>query len=485
MKRYTKKNILIIGFIILSLLVIIPVLIYASMSVPAADDFSNAYTIRKYWKIYPSTFIASLVNCYDYYFESNGFYFSIFLNMLFQPLLRWGIGGLRIFNVIVNIAFFTATLFLFHIFVKEFLNKKSSSLMTWFLYSTFVFSLINNTSNFEVYTWYCVLVAYTLPLALMMCTFALFILILKRNSHLVIITSTFAFLVSGSSLNIVALNCGMILLFGIYGFIFLNKKKESLTVFISALVGAIINVVAPGNYIRRDYISTNYDVIDSFKDAIKCTVRLLIDKCLHTSFLPVLIIIFLISYIFIEVKSDKIKFKYPIFALIVAMSGIIIVNFPVTLGYESNTLPVRCVFIQDIATYFLLYLCMLYFIGWLKTSFIVVKFSKVLTCAILTGCILLIFGICRMNGGYRNYTTGYMISSIVNGELVRYVKYEEGILEEIENSEEEDVIIYRPFKMSNPYMKEIGIESDPQNWVNKSISGYYYKDSTVIYYTEE
>ena len=59
------------------------------------------------------------------------------------------------------------------------------------------------------------------------------------------------------------------------------------------------------------------------------------------------------------------------------------------------------------------------------------------------------------------------------------VRYEENILYEMEHSEEDIVIIERPYPKKNPYMQPL-IEKDPDELANRVLSDYYGKRKVYI-----
>ena len=204
----TKYRVRIILYAMI-LTVIIPILIYASKSFPVADDFGNTRYVRDSM-VSESFFLTAVKLAGETYVRLGGNFFSAFLNYFFTPFLRGGIVGIRIFNTIMHIVFYISVFVLVRFFSKHIL--KADSNIALFLYFAFIFCLVNNRVNSDVYSWYVVLVAYILPTAILMFCHSILIYSVCTRNRMYIPAAILAFLVSGSSLNITALNCGLLLL---------------------------------------------------------------------------------------------------------------------------------------------------------------------------------------------------------------------------------------------------------------------------------
>ena len=458
-------------YVLMVAIVLLPILVYSIHSIPAADDYSNAVAISAYWNTYSNSFFAALMRDVDLYKSLGGYYFASFLNVFFVPFLRFGITGLRVFNFIVN-GFFAVSLYYFvDKFACDLLKTKKN--ITWLIFAIIETMLVNTYMNTEIYTWYCVLVAYILPMSLMLIAFGKYFSFVMGKTKRFISISVIAFLVSGSSLNIVALNCLFYLILGVYGFVYFKKKKESIIIFCSSFLGALVNVVAPGNFARRDTISENYNIFASVKDDILLTV----DSCISLFTSPVFIISFVIILITILNTVDfadlKIDFKYPIIALVCVPTGVLIVNFPVVFGYGTEWTTDRCIFVQNLTLTILMLLWTVYFAGFINKRMGEIQFdnkSKIVLCLVFSLSLCNFFN-CK--GGMDNFTTTYMWKHIMSGRMEEFVNYEEGIISAMENSKNEDVIFPLPQFSKDIFVKDIGIQEDPDWWVNDAVSRFY------------
>ena len=467
----TKKDLL---WIIPLLILFVPVIIYAGLSVPGWDDFSNANSVRDNLSRYNSYFLTALNNSYSMYMSTSGYFFGVFLNYFFSPFLRFGITGVRVFNVCSNIFFYSSLFYLIYVFNKYFL--KCGREFEWFLFFIASFSLINNDFNADVYTWYVVQVGYMLPLSLMFLSFGFYIkgMICDSKGYL-IASGILFFLDSGTSLNVAALNCGMALIMGFYAFFILGKKKESIVIFSLALLGTIINLASPGNYIRHESVSESYNILGSFISSIRFPGGILLRRLRSSFLIPELMFLFVFTYKNLNTENFRFKFRfiYVLLGAIICGAGVVIVDFPVYLGYAGEYFPERCVFVQDITACILIYLCIVLFVGWLKTRFRIMEISNRMIFVLLL--ILVLFTGYKLRKGLAVYPTGYMITSIADGSLSEYIDYCEELLQEIESSNEEETVIKKGRDFKNPFIQGIGLTDDPEYWSNSAISAYYGK----------
>ena len=469
------------AFIIWTLVMVIPIIIFASKSVPAADDFSNAVRLLEQQDEYSNRFSLAFARSIDLYKNTSGYFFAAFLNYLFTPYLRWGLNGLRIFNILANAVFFLSLFFLVQVFTRKAL--KMDQLFMWAFFCILLTELINGYSNSEIYTWYCVLVAYILPVSLMFISLALCIESNTDNRFLIIPAAVLGFLVSGSSLNLAALNCGLVFLASAYMAVFLKRTTAGAFYFLLSLVGAIINVLSPGNYIRHDSVNPNYNILWSVRDAVECTVRMVKGRILGFPLIALCLIVLVICLGYVDYSRIELSFRFPICAAFVVFIGVVIVTFPVCFGYSKSYLPDRAYFISDIALYLLAFMWCIYFAGFIKriiwTKPLPSNFAAY-SSVFLIAAIMFHVGFC---GGPNAYTTGGMITLISNGSLGNFAEHEESILSEIEGSLDDHVVLERPYELQMPYMKSIGISEDSSYWINIRLAQYYNKETVVIVYS--
>lgn len=462
---------------VMILIVIVPIIIYASKSFPCADDFGNSGLVRDQM-VKGSYFLTAIKLAFDNYFNIGGYFFGAFLNYFFSPFLRMGITGIRIFNPVVHILFYTSAFFFVSSFCKYIIKIDIET--TLLIYLSFIVCLVNNRVNDEVYSWYVVMTGYILPVTVMLASNAILTISFSKKNKLYIISIILSFLVSLSSLDITALNCGLLLLAVLYCYSANEFKIESTIVFLSALVGALVSVIAPGNFKRHDGGGTEYYIVGSLNASIMHSAEEIFGFITRTPILIFVIIVFFILFFKTDFSGINISmFKHPFIAAFVAFLGVVIVNYPVFLGTGHTAK--RCEFIQDIAIYILLFLWLFYFAGYLKSRNYNITIS--MESVIVLSATMFLYGIAIMNyhGGLDSFTTPYMVKSIANGEFAKYVEYNEGIIEELEKPEGKDVVIYNPEYISNPYMKDMNIRPNDQAYTNHTMTRYYGLNSLRLY----
>ena len=482
--KYINSNIF---FILLSGVIIIPIIVFAANSIPAVDDFANASTLRdEYLSKNASMFFASLKMTGDYYVKIGGYYFSLFLNLFSTPLLRGGVTGVRIFNVLAYIFYFISLFFLVSAFKNNVLKNKTKS-VTWPIFLIILCMTVNSQLNSEIYTWYCVIVAYIIPISFLFISCGLYFCGTSKHKKYYIISGILTFLVSGSSLNVTALNCGVFFVLGLYTFKEYNEKKYNVIVFMFAMIGAIINVLSPGNFTRRGKAVDNFEIFEALKGTFVVSLESVIDRLIKSPFLLCSILLLLIFLFYADYGNSNMKCRHPFLMLPVILLGVMIVNFPVVLGYSNKAVIAyhgRTFFVQDLALYFLAISWIYYFSAWINLKFgrITIKKEGI---ALFFICIILYCQCFISNIGIRNFTTGRMIAEIFYGDLKVAVKYEETVLYEIMTSETEEAIITVDLPIGeSEILKRSGITTDSESWINKVIANYYNK-TDIIFYKEE
>ncbi len=476
-----------IFLILLSIMMAIPVLVYARKSVPVLDDYANAYSLLKNYgwgDSFFSTVIASAKRTSYLYKTTSGYFFAAFLNFLCSPFLRGGIHALRVFNLVIYICFFCSLYFLIYTFSKRILgiNKQYASLGVYFLV---LMQIINGYNNSEIYTWYCCVVAYVFPVLLLFVSLSLLILAMTGKYWLYIPSAIFSFLISGSSLNISALNCGLTFIACVYAFIRFREKRGNVFVFASGLVGALINVLSPGNYVRHDAETSNYDIFQSLYDTFVASFGSIELRISKTPFMIILIILLIVILMHSDDKSRELKYKHPFLSILMIFAGVIIVNFPFCFGYSTDQLSDRVVFIQDIALYLLSIIWISYFAGWLKKRFTSIVVSQNLLFCIVINLVMSLMIIISIHGGLCSFTTGDMISSLLNGDFIKCVEYEEDIINEVAESKDNDVVIARNSKVELRSYKSVGLSDNTESLANECIADFYGKDSVRLIISDE
>lgn len=450
---------------------------------PAADDFSNACASRELIERYSSYMVAAIVRTNDFYWSTSGYYSASFLNLFFSPLLRYGILGIRVFCFLTIILFYLSLYNFVKVTVGNVMGiTRKDSILT--LYILLLICFTNIYLNVEANFWYCVSAGYILIIIFMFLGLSCFvsaIFIPKRRYML--LAMLFGFLGSGGSLNVAALNCFLYLLLAIYVWTIKDNRRISCICFSSALFGGIVNLISPGNYLRHDQVAAGYNIGSALFDSAKLVVSRLY-VLFTTSILPWIFALLLLYFLIVPNKVSVPEKLHPVIIAVSQICALIVFAFPVYLGY-GNYFPDRCVFVQDTALYIFLFILAAYTASWMKKRWKNINFNSEF---LIKACMVLSVPFCIWHGG-RNleniYPSFYLAKQIVDGNHAAFVSYWNGILDEIEHSDKQNVVVERELFNSSTCLISPGIGEDPTYWVNIYVAKYYGKDTVRLVYTEE
>lgn len=463
-------------------IMLVPVFIISFYAIPSTDDFNNIVEVRTALinhRFYISAAISKMIYYYKYV---SGYFFTAFLNFYISPFLRGGMGTLRVTIFLINLFFYVSLYFFVDEMLKFFYNiRKLKEVL--FVYVLILFAYINCEYHAEMTAWYCTLVGYILVVA---CSFWGITFCLKamrsEKAGYAVASSVLGFLASGGCLNATALNCGMYLLAAYLGCRVYQKRKIAIICFVSALAGGIINAVAPGNFIRHgtDVYPSVFRTLSLANYHVKQEIQELL---FYSPFILLLCIFFVFMLKTIRNPRPIKGWQLVVFGGVVVL-GAVIVNYPVCLGYMENYFPDRCVWVQNFVIYFGAFGWTACLAEWIKGKFYDLEIKRDTIICICISFLLYGCNLCTIRD-ISDYPTIDMIKQLVSGELVAYVDYWEDVLEEIENSEDRDVIVIREEIRSNAFIKDPDISTDKEYETNVAIAQYYGKDSVCIMIGEE
>lgn len=471
-KLFQKMDGVLIAEIAVISIILLPVFIVSFYTLPSTDDYYNSVVIRtslSHHRFYISAAISGTI----YYWKNiSGYFFGAFLNFYISPLLRGGIEALRITVFVLNFFFYVSLYFLVNELLEFFWCVRNIKIAL-LVYILVLFAFTNNEYNSEMISWYCTMIGYLFVVA---CSFWGIIYFLKavQNNKLkyLIASSVLGFLASGGSLNITALNCGMYLIVAFAAVYMFQKKKIAFICFFSALAGAVVNVLAPGNYIRHG--AGPYSVLEALSTASYYGKQQIQELVLYSPFVLLLCIFFVLMLKMIH-NPRAIKGWHLVAFGWIIVAGIIMVNFPVCLGYIVDYFPDRCVWVQNCVIYLGSFSWIACLAEWIKRRFGDFEIRKdtmicIGICFIFYGCSLC----SRRDISY--YPTIDMIKQIVSGEIADFSDYWVDILEEIERSEEDGVTIYRKEIKTNDFIRRPDFISEENSETDERIAEYYEKD---------
>ena len=348
----------------------------------------------------------------------------------------------------------------------------------------FLYVLCNNDLS-EIFFWYTGSFGYTLPLSFVFLSISCYMNYERkeRNSTL-ILGSICAIVAAGGALNITALLCALLLMGILYNKIVCKQVKKNIIIGITALIGAIINVIAPGNYVRHAVIDSKIRPLFSI-----CTTLLRVNHVIAIELQKgFLLFVIVIAFIFAYKNSQhsSVKFRYPVLITLYGYFALIITDFPVILGYSSSAnLPGRCTFVESVST-IIFFICVIaYWGGWAaqKNIFQFTAVSFLLIALICSMPLFKYFDIYTLT----DLTPYKMVYHIFCGDYKTELERELSIINQIENSTENEVTvcIAKPKDEEWTNLKKIGLSEDSTFWVNDALADYYSKNAIILQYIEQ
>ena len=449
----------------------------AAYTVIVGDDFPNSVRIGAFRVSFFEYIAASLHYMKDMYFDWQGTYFAMFIQAFLSPLNNYGLIQLRIV-MILNALLFFGTLFGMTWAALGFVLKEKKELhIKLTVFTLILFAILDANVFTEIFFWYCGASAYGIPFSFAI--LSVMILFKVNSTHcparmqtlLCICASVLLFLASGGPLVISGTACYAILLLTV-GFYIASKKfaVKNVIVLAAGIVGALINVIAPGNFSRHEYGNGgSWHLVQ----CVKWTVKIVwgeTGRLTKETMFGVVLVAMLLLGIFMSKKVQSVLRVYGIISILALGIGYVTV-FPVVLGYGGPEFPNRCYFILDVVLVLSL-LNFVVFIGccldlWADiyanksvwAVLLIVLFNAFLFCPeTLSESALMKVAESNHNGSYRNY-------------------YEQcvAIYDYLDNCPEEDVVLEMPEYIEN--FECFYFDEDETGWVNVGLAQYYHKNS--------
>ena len=464
----------------LAIIIVLPILLLSFYTVPYNDDFATIWDVtQKMQNTGKGMFDSALALTIGRFENWGGFYAGSFFNYFINPYIRWGIIGHQITIFAINLVW-VAALFLFIRVIMCDICKVKDWKSTLIIYIGLLLCFFDLYYYSETTYWYCTAVSYVLLAAAMLYGIALDIHYVvtgkKRYAFGGIICGLLA---SGSSLNLVALNCGLALLVVIYS-IAIKKWHRSLVYFTASLLSGLLNASAPGNFVRSGGDFNIYRVMDTLFFSFTQFVFRILRLMKHSPFLLILIIMFFCMLFFKKSEDSGIRWGHLVFLAILVLIGGTVVNFPVILGYGKEYFPDRCLYVED----YVIYLGAFAFIYWMaevcKRNHIdsKMKFNILLPVMML---LCVIVGWHNMGSNIKHCLTLQSIREIADGTAADYYVYWNSVLEEIKNADSATVLVEREEKNRNSLiLQDITLTEDSDDWVNRAVASCYKKKTVIL-----
>lgn len=459
---------------------IIPVLIGCFYAGPSADDFSNGVG----WVVYQGNHLKYIFeHTIDVYFAWQGTYLGAFLAGI-PVYYIGGHVGLRI-CLFLNALLFMISLYLFVNYSMKWLGIKTKGRAVILFYTIGIVYLFCNNNLDEIFYWYTGICVYTLPLSLMLLCFTCYIQYeaTEKNRDL-LLGCVLAFLAAGGSLDIAALLCAGLLFAVLYECFINGTIRKNAFIGVTAILGAVINTVAPGNFTRHSAIDEKIRPIQSSVYLILRINEIFASEIKKGFLLLIFIIAFLLAYK--HLKNSTKKFKYPVLVSVYAYFAIIITDFPVALGYSGGYyMPERCIFVENLAIVIFVTLCAIYWGGWSSQKNIF-RFTPENYLVIALILIIPLSSYLNLES-VKELIPYKMTWHMVRGDYKRVCEREENILKHFQNAQEKDLTVYSEKEVEGEWtnLKKVDINTNSEYWVNRAIAEYYNLNTVKLEYTDK
>lgn len=478
-KGYIRKIVVVINCLIIFFM-IYTITSSAAYTVLVGDDFVcgvhvnafNAFNVPLFQYL-----ITSWQYMKGYYFDWQGTYFALFIQPLLSPINHFGLIQLRVVMICNAILFFAGLFGACQSASGYILKEKKELPIRLTIFTAILFAILDSNIFEEIFFWYTGAMVYTVPFSVLLFSVMFFLMSnngrhsRKKKCMYTICSAVMLFLASGGSLAVAGTGCYTVLLLTV-GFLLVSKKISAGNIIVTAsgIVGALINVAAPGNYARRSYGNgSSWELLKT----VKWTVRIVWEEVEHVTketMFGVILIAMLLIGIYLSDKLRPVIKEYGIISVL-ALGTAYVTTFPVILGYGGATFGNRCYFILDVVLVFSLFNfaifagCCLDMWADLRTN----KSAWAILCIILFSVFLLgpeeisdsalvTIAKAKRNGTYKNYYE----------ECVSVYQY-------LETCPEEDVVIRMPSFIEN--FECFFFDDDETGWVNVALAEYYHKNS--------
>ena len=451
-----------------------------------ADDFSYMMSNQAMQEQNPtlSYLHVELSAAWKLYRSWQGNWFTDVLISLLYGLHVYGIGAFRIACFLCDLFFLASLLYLIYE-VSCFLQVQNRR-RGWLILSVIlIWGGLNTVSPAEEWYWIDVVFSYTVPMTCGFCGIGLYLRSVRENRRAFLVTSAvLGFLGCGGPLNGTAWFCAMYLLIAFLQF--LEDRKVELRhwlPFWCALVGALLNAMAPGNFIRHD-AETNgsgYQLLYVLRVTLG-HVFLRYRGLIRSGFLVGLCVIVFAFVFTYQGRLFRTKWN-PLFLWCYVFFTVYIMIFPFVLAYQlEDYLSDRVGYQVDMAAGMLTILCTLYTAEWCKARRADRAGEDMAGRGLQRGLRLCGVGVLLLNLLLNKWSDSMIpnqITEVATGRCAAFCEEVNAIYEEVAASEEKDVVITRELPTSR-VMKMLDVRDWQDYWGNNGIAAWYGQDSLVF-----
>lgn len=491
-KRWVTPKRLSVFLTIVYMASLIPLLWIGYYNYPSADDYSIGSNCRQAWVATHSVLVtvwAGIVRAAEDWLDWMGYFTSNFLMAI--PPSTFGERAYVLTCWIMIVMLSLSTMYLLRtVFVKVFKADKhvSNCVIMLMLFIT----VQRMVGRVEAFYWYSGAANYILVHSFCMFFYGLLISAVydtgKKRIFDLTVASVLGFLTGGGN-QMTALN-GAIVLLVVIGFLTVQKKwkeyKGHIVPIAFFYIGFILNVAAPGNWVRAEGATGMNPIKAVFVSFYYC-----LDYCLSEwSGWPVLLLVLaLIPLFFHMAKKTDFQFRYPV---IVVLFGYCLVSAMMTppLFAVGSMEAARLQALTYTMYILVLTLCVGYVTGWVRRKAEAASERKKQTAKdtlfsvneiwCILGC-LLFFAFASVitvvpEPHYFSFSSA--MTDLANGSAKAYG---DALKERIEiyRSGDKDAVV-EPLTAQPQLLYFSDIKEDPEDWENRGLCRFYGIDSVRV-----
>ena len=476
-KRYVKGAVIALNCLAIFFMVY-AITASAGYTVLLGDDFTHGVRVGIYHAPFFQYFAASLQYMKEIYLDWQGTYFAMFIQAFLSPINNFGLPQLKVVMV-GNALFFFATLFgVIWTALGFLLKEKKMPYIRLSIFSVILFSILDADVFMEIFFWYSGAAAYSVPFSFLLLGILFFLLLnnsnysIKKKNIFCVCAAVFLFCASGGSLTVTGTGCYVIILLCL-GFYLTSGRisMRNIAVIAAGIIGALINVVAPGNFSR--HANGNEGGTFMLGSAVKWSIKNVwseIERLTKETMFGVMLLAMVLLGIYLAKRIESVIKAYGIVSILALLAGYV-TAFPVALGYSGSYFPNRCCFILDVVLVLSL-LNFTFFCGCCLEKWGHVYENKS-ACAVLLVVFFTAFLFSPEAISDSSLIT--VAESLHNGTYRNYYEECTTLYDYLENCEEDNVVVEVPDYIDN--FECFYLDEDETGWVNVGMAKYYGKES--------
>ena len=251
------------------------------------------------------------------------------------------------------------------------------------------------------------------------------------------------------------------------------------------LAGFFINILAPGNQVRKDGMWS----IPAWKAILKSLLQGIRYACSWTGIWVALALLIATPFLWKTVSQINFRFPYPVLVIGFAYGVFCSMSCP-TFYTMNSTGPARVVAIVYYAFLFFLFLSYFYLLGYVcqvikRRQRLSVFFQTMANSFAVKGAVMALFCLLAavqiLSGKVTQSTSGKAIRLLASGEAAAYEREYQERLRILEDDTVKDVV-FQPY-VSQPEMLYVGdFVGDAQDVTNQKVAKYFHKYTVCVEY---